>query len=286
MSELFLDAFLDSLKVFGFTILIYILLSFVENKIALLFQKHAKATPLLGAGCGLIPQCGISVVAADLYHKEHITVGTLLAIFFACSDEALPILMISNKSLYTIPLLILKFIFGFILGYCVDLVIRKKELKAVEQEIHIGCCHHEIEHEEESFFHEHFFHPLIHSFKIFIYVFLLNIIFGLLIYWIGEESLYHFLDTNMYLGPFFASLLGLIPNCASSVVLTELFINNGLSFGALMTGLCLNSGLGFIYLMKFKEERIKAFKALLILYSYSLLLGYLLLGMMNWLQLG
>ena len=90
----------------------------------------------------------------------------------------------------------------------------------------------------------------------------------------------------MYLGPFFASLLGLIPNCASSVVLTELFINNGLSFGALMTGLCLNSGLGFIYLMKFKEERIKAFKALLILYSYSLLLGYLLLGMMNWLQLG
>lgn len=286
MSELFLDALLDSLKVFGFTILIYILLSFIENKIALLFQRHAKITPLLGAGCGLIPQCGVSVVAADLYHKEHLTVGTLMAIFFACSDEALPILLISEKAIYALPLLILKFVFGFILGYSVDFFIHKKELKEVEEEVHIGCCHHEIDHEEETFIKAHFLHPLIHSIKIFIYVFILNVFFGLMIYFIGEESLYHFLDTNRFLGPLFASILGLIPNCASSVVLTEFFINNGLSFGALMTGLCMNAGLGFVYLLKFKEERRKAFKILIGLYCYSLFLGYMILGVMDFFRLG
>ncbi len=281
MLDIFLDALLDSLKVFGLAFIIYILLSFVEHKIAHLFEKHQKTTPLIGASCGLIPQCGISVVAADLYQKEHITIGTLMAIFFACSDEALPILMTSEKIIYVIPLLLLKFVFGFILGYLVDLIVKKKALKEVEQEVHIGCCHYEIDSVEESPWHRHLIHPFLHSSKIFLYVFVINYLFGLLFYIIGEEQILDFLSSNIYLGPLFAGLVGLIPNCASSVLISELFMMGGLTFGALMTGLCVNAGLGFIYLLKFKDQRFKALKIMLVLFLYSLVIGYALLFLMQ-----
>ena len=269
MLDVFLDALWDSLKVFGIAFILYVLLSFFEDKIAKLFQNK-KVTPIIGAGCGMIPQCGISVVCSDLYHKEHITAGTLLAIFFACSDEALPILMTSEKVIYVIPLLLIKFIFGFILGYIVDWVIKKKELKAFEEEIHVGCCHHEIDNEEEDFMHKHFLHPFLHSLKILVYVFIVTFLFGGMLHWIGEENIVSFLESNVYFGPLFAGLIGLIPNCASSVILSSLFMKNGLSFGGLVTGLCVNAGLGVIYLFKFKEERSKAIKMMLVLFLYSL----------------
>lgn len=281
MADLFLDALLDSLKVLGLSFIIYLLLSFVEDKIAYIFKKHQKTTPLIGAACGLIPQCGISVVGADLYHKESISAGTLLAIFFACSDEALPLMMQNGKVIYLIPLLLMKFIFGFILGYLTDFIIRKKEFKWVEEEVHVGCCHHEIDNENETGLHKHFLHPLVHSLKIFIYVFIINICFGLLIYYIGEERIFSVLKTNRYLSPLLSGLIGMIPNCASSVVLTEIFMMDGLPFGALLTGLCVNAGLGFIYLFKFKEERKSAVMLLGVLLVYSLGIGYMTLWVMQ-----
>ncbi len=282
MLDVFLDALLDSLKVFGLAFVLYIVLSFIEHKISHLFQRHQKTTPIIGAACGIIPQCGVSVVAADLYHKEHITAGTLMAIFFACSDEALPILMTSERIVYVMPLLLIKFIFGFILGYLVDLIVHQKKLQKIDEEIHVGCCHHPIDSEEETALHRHFIHPLLHSLKIWLYVFIVNFLFGTLIYLIGEDRIFEFLNNNLYLGPVLAGFIGLIPNCASSVILTELFMMNGLSFGALITGLCVNAGLGLIYLLKFKKERKKAFKMMIVLLIYSLVIGYTTLFIMKW----
>ena len=125
MLDIFLDSLLDSLKVFGIAFIINFILSFIEAKVSALFQRHKKISPLLGASAGLIPQCGISIVAADLYRKEHITIGTLVAVFFACSDEALPILFSDVEKLkFILPLIIIKFIFGFILGFLLDFCIK------------------------------------------------------------------------------------------------------------------------------------------------------------------
>lgn len=280
MLDLLIDALLDSLKVFGFSFIIYFILSFFEDKISHLLQHNKRVSPIIGAAAGLIPQCGISVVASDLYLKEHITIGTLFAVFFACSDEALPILISDiNKAIYVIPLLLMKIVFGFGFGYLLDLFVKnkKEEIEIDEEEIHIGCCHHEIDHETSKLM-THLVHPLLHSLKIFIYVLIVNIIFSLIVYFIGENNIVSFLSTNPYLTPIFAAIIGIIPNCASSVLLCEVFISGGIPFGALFTGLCMNAGLGLVYLLKNK----KSWKSILILEGYLLItsvaLGYIIIA--------
>lgn len=274
-------AFIDSLKVFAITFVIYVILSFFEEKLVGLLKKHKKTSPIFGASIGLVPQCSFSVVAADLYLKEHISMGTLFAVFFACSDEALPILLASGEdAIFTIPLLLLKLILGFTFGYLVDLLI-KKELNEEElEEVHIGCCHHEIDH-EQSKVKEHLIHPLIHSLKIFIYVFIVNFIFGTIVHLIGEDNILNFLSQATYVTPIVASLVGLIPNCASSVLLTELFILGGIPFGALFTGLSCNAGLGLVFMLKKRKN----WKDILILVGLllvaSIISGYAIIGVMN-----
>ena len=285
MLDVLLDALIDSLKVLAIAFVIYIILSFFEEKIARLLEKHRKISPILGATAGLIPQCGVSVVAADLYIKERITMGTLFAVFFACSDEALPILFSEpSKILYTIPLLLTKFILGFSLGYLIDVIYRKTlNIEEITDSEHIkGCCGHDISnHENESKLHEHLIHPLLHSLKIFAYVLIVNIVFGIIIYYVGEENILSFLSQSTYLTPLVCALVGLIPNCASSVLISELFILGGIPFGALVTGLAVNAGLGAIYLLKNK----KTIKDVLILEGI-LLLSAILTGYITILIMG
>lgn len=281
MLDVVLEALLDSLKVLVFSLILYIIFSFFEEKITTLLKKHKRISPILGASVGLIPQCGISVVAADLYIKEHITLGTLFAVFFACSDEALPILFSSSGNiLNAILLLALKFIFGFIIGFIIDVILRKSLDKKEIEDIHIGCCHHEIDH-HDSPIHEHLIHPLLHSLKIFIYVFIVNLIFGSIIYCIGEDKILNFLTQSKWLTPVVCGVVGLIPNCASSVILSELFILNGIPFAALFTGLCTNAGLGSIYLFKNKRSIKDIISIISLLFISSIFLGYVILGIMT-----
>lgn len=282
MWEVILDAVLDSLKVLGLSLILYILLSFFEDKITAVLQKHRKISPVLGASVGLIPQCGFSVVAADLYIKEHITMGTLFAVFFACSDEALPILLSRTESLpYVFPLLGLKFLFGFILGYGID-AVRQSRLSRTEADgIRLGCCGHEADFFSETPLRKHLLHPLLHSLKIFLYVLAVNLVFGLVIYSIGEDNILRFLTQSRYLTPLVAGLVGLIPNCASSVLLSELFIMGGIPFGALFTGLCVNAGLGLVYLLKNRKSRKEALLLVALLLVSALVLGYAVIGIMQ-----
>ncbi len=284
MIDVLLDSLIDSLKVFAISFILYFIFSFIHEKVTNTFKKHKEISPLIGASCGLIPECGISVVGADMYQKRQISMGTILAIFFACSDEAVFILCSDYKKIiYVIPLLLIKWIFGMGLGYVTDLLIRKKE-DLNPNDLHVDCCeHHHHHHNEvkESFLFTHLLHPLLHCVKIFLYVFIVNIIFGILVYLVGEERIISFLGANEFLGPIFASIIGLIPNCASSVIMTELFLMNGLSFGALVTGLSVNAGVGLFYLLKFKEMRKNSLLMLLILFMYSLAIGYIIFGIMK-----
>ncbi len=277
-------ALIDSLKVLTIVFVFYIVLSFIETKISKKLDKTNRFAPIFGGAAGLIPQCGISVVAADLYIKNHITTGTLLAVFIACSDEALPILLASNDKFYMVlPLIIIKFVVAVMVGYLFDF-FTKKQLEKIhehkehchhQETIHIGCCHHEIDNEKESKFTKHLLHPLLHSIKLFIYVLIINLIFGLLIELIGEENLAIFLKTNQYLSPLFAVFLGLIPNCSSSIIISELYLLGGIGFGAALSGLSVNAGLGTLFILKNCKERKKALIIIISLILISLIIGYL-----------
>ena len=268
-------ALIDSLKVFILVFILYFALSFVENYISKKLSSNNKVSPFFGSLLGLIPQCGISVAASDLYIKRKITVGTLVAVFLACSDEAIFILLASEKFLTVFPLLFIKLVVGFISGMMIDsFILRKQKLKKDNEEV-ISCAHHHEHHHHDSKLKHNFKHTLLHSIEILIYVFIVNFIFGLLIELLGEAKLIIFLQNNKYLAPLFSSIIGVMPNCASSVVLSELYIINGLSFGALLSGLLMNAGLGLVYLFKKKENLKMNINIIIIMFIISLIIGYL-----------
>ena len=287
--EALLDTFLDSLKdaaiVFAIAITFYIILSFFEDKISKILDKHTKIGPLLGASLGLIPQCGISVVSADMYVKKHITIGTLIALFLSCSDEALPILFSRLETIkFGLILLASKFVIGLVFGFLIDFIVGKRKKDEIyhhlhdchhKVEVHTGCCGHEIDNEEENKWHKHLVHPLIHSLKLFAYVLVLSIIFGMFIYLIGEENFANFITTNKYLSPLYAAIIGIIPNCASSTIISELFVKGHIGFAALLSGLLMNAGLGLFYLIKNEHKKKNVLYILLTIFLISLFCGYI-----------
>ena len=276
--ELFLNILLDALKdsvlIFAFVFLFHVILSFIETPVSNFLVKRKKTSPIFGALFGLIPQCGTSVVAADLYIKRFITIGTLIAVFLSCSDEALLILLAAwnEKTLMIFPLIGLKLAAGILFGLLIDLIIRKQHVEDIDHIEEEKECH--THHHENTLIHAHLVHPLIHSLKIFAYVLIINLALGLLIGFVGEESFANFMISNRYLAPLFTSIIGLIPNCASSVLITELYLSNTLSFGALFAGLLVNSGLGLMILIRHKEIK-KTLIVLGICFAIAVSLGYL-----------
>lgn len=277
-----LHTFIDTLSIFITILLIYFILSFIEGKLANKIIKSGKFSPLIGARIGLIPQCGFSIVASDMYRKQNISLGTLIAVFVACSDEALPILLSNANTISAvIPLIVIKFIIAIIAGYIIDLLLKRKpqlnKNKDINEEIHHGCCNHQIEHKKERFVKNHIIHPLLHSLKICAYVLIINVIFSSIIYFVEENSIKEFLNKNIYLTPLLSSFIGLIPNCASSIIITELYVSSSLSFAATISGLICNAGLGLVYLLKDRKNIKNTLLIIRILLTVSLLSGYIIL---------
>lgn len=230
MGHVLLHALEDSLIVLAFLVPINILIALFEPRLAGRIKLKGALAPLVGVTVGLFPQCGFSVVATDLYKKRHITVGTLLGVYLATSDEALPIFLASGEQAIDIlPLLACKFLIGLIVGYTADAIFSKNKKRVAEHiaecdhepEVHFGCCGHEIESGEHEDEHDHsacdtpcgseieekrrerkqklkhyLLHPILHSAKIFVYILLINIVFGVLIYYIGEDRIMLFLSAN------------------------------------------------------------------------------------------
>lgn len=300
--DILLDSLIDTAKLLPFLLIVYFLIEFLEYKKVLEFEKSSllsgKASPVFGALCGSVPQCGFSVISAELYSKRKISVAALISVFIATSDEALPIMIANYKSIPALlVLLVSKFIIAIIVGYITMFAFKRifKENKPVqnnaekhndehhedhddhddhnEDHSHVhACCHHDIENQHRF----NWKHPLIHSLKIFIYIFILNVIIGGIVALVGEENISNFLSSSSALQPLFALLVGLIPNCASSVILTEMYIQGMISFGAIVTGLCVNAGIGILVLFK-ENKKIK--ENLFIIFTLiisSLIFGYAL----------
>ena len=308
------EAVKESLIMFPFLFGAYVLVELIEFLTSKKLNGNvlkSRVAPLVGAGVGLLPQCGFGVVASDLYSKRKITMGTLLAIFFATSDEAVPLLIISpEKAIYLLPLLGIKFVFGFSLGFVVDAIVSRKRRPVVqwdchdgdgdkhgdchvadaprndsvheEEEHHVGCCGHHIEDEEnEPWAKRYLLHPALHSLKVFAFVLIVNLLLGGLIELIGENELMAFLNSARYVTPVLAVLVGLIPNCAASEVLTLLFISGGLSFGACVAGLCANAGIAMVVLFKQNKNMKENLTIFGVLSGVSLVVGYLVTIIMD-----
>lgn len=286
------ETMLDGLKVLPILLAVYFLIEFIEFKWAAKLQRNhllrGKASPVLAALVGSIPQCGFSVVAADLFSEGIIPIGALLAVFIATSDEALPLILSHPQKWLSILILIsAKIIVAIVVGYLANLMYRylhrrstkvavephdehEHDHEHAEIALHDGCCHHHLDTKKFDWKH-----PLLHSLKIWAFILGISFLFGCLVdLWIGEENMSAFLSSSYWLQPLLAVLVGMIPNCAASVVLTELYLMDGLRFGALLGGLCINAGLGLIFLFKQKGLWHEKLFVLGWLVGVSLLVGY------------
>ncbi len=273
--EILLDALKDSVLVFAFVFLFHVILSFIETPVSNFLVRRKKIAPIFGSLFGLIPQCGTSVVAAELYIKRYITLGTIIAVFLSCSDEALIVLIThwNEKSLAIFPLIGLKLVTGIVIGILVDLFMRHQKVDDVDHIDEKTECH--THHHENTPAHAHLIHPLIHSIKVFIYIFIICVALGTIIGFVGEDNFKNFMVTNRYLTPLFSAIIGLIPNCSSSLLITELFVSGSISFGALFAGLLVNSGLGVMVLIKDKKTIKNALFIVLFCFAVAISLGYL-----------
>lgn len=314
-----LDAVIDTAKILPILFIVYYLIELFEFKFAKKIQNNrllkGNLSPIFGSLVGCVPQCGFSVVSADLFTKRIISVGALVAVFIATSDEAFPLMLTNLKSTKWLFILILvKVLFAIVVGYLAlwlyKLIFKKQahlneamhnhanekflpkhtqNLKDEQNKIspapatqideheeielaHGGCCHHHVE--TKSF---DWLHPLLHCLKIAVFVLVVNLIFGIIVGAVGQGNLTQFLNASKFAQPVLACLIGFIPNCASSVVLTQLFVMGGLKFGALVAGLCVNAGLGMIVLLKQNKNVKENLFVLAIISICSIILGYALI---------
>lgn len=273
MQEIILDTLIDVLKLMPFLFFVFLLMEYIEHKLSKksskVIEKSGKFGPFLGSLLGALPQCGFSVAATNLFATNIITVGTLMAIYLSTSDEMLPILISNKVSIsFIIYILVIKIIIAFICGYIIDLIFRKKisnkEIKSFCEEEHCHC--------EKGISKSAIHHTLNITFFILVVEFLLNIS----IHYLGEDNISLFLMGNSIYGSFLTSLLGLIPNCASSVIITELFLSGTIKFGSLIGGLLTGSGVSLLVLFKVNKNIKENITILIILYLIGALSGLII----------
>ena len=277
--EVLQDTAIDTIKLLPFLFITYLIMEYIEhktsNKVKDVIKKSGKFGPLLGAIVGIFPQCGFSVSATNLYAGRVITLGTLISVYLATSDEMLPILLTEAVPAGTIfTILGIKLVLGIVAGFIIDFVIRmfRKE-KVEEQEEKIEeICEHEHCHCEEGIVTS----AIKHTLNITIFIFFITLVLNGIIAYIGEDTIAHFISKNVILGPIVAGLIGLIPNCASSVILTELFISNVISMPVLISGVAVNAGVGLLVLFKTNKNVKENIKIVGILYLIGVLAGIIL----------
>lgn len=296
--NIFLEALIDSAKMIPFLLVIYAGIEIVEykyaNKIREAVQKAGAAGPAIGAVTGSFPQCGISVVASALYTQRLATIGTLLAVYLATSDEAIPVILSQpEKAQIIVPLIITKIIIAIIAGYTVDFFYGKSNkdtlahIKAYaegsDSEHHNhemivdekACCGHSTSPDSTEFnSKEIILHPIIHTTKVFVFILGVTFAINLAIAQMGEKAF-----ENLFIGygvfqPFLMALFGLIPNCAASVAITMLYLKGAVTYGSMIAGLCASGGLGLLVLFKEEKDKKEVLKILFLLFGISVLAGY------------
>lgn len=274
MKEVILDTIVDSLKLIPFLLVAFLIIELLEhklnNKTKNIITKSKKVGPIIGSLLGVIPQCGFSVMATNLYITRIITLGTLISIYLSTSDEML-IIMISEKVEISLILkiLLIKIFFGIVYGLIIDKIINKKKK---DKETNYELC--DEEHCDCN--HSILLSAIKHTLHITLFIFIITLIINAIFTLLGDNYLSKLLLNNSILSPFITSLIGLIPNCAASVILTELYLNSTISLGALIGGLLTSSGSSLLVLIKNNKNQKENLSIILLLYTLGVLSGIII----------
>lgn len=276
MLEIIEHTLLDSIKIVPFLFLTYLLMEWLEHnagkKTQEIMEKSGHFGPVIGSALGAVPQCGFSAAASNLYAGRVITLGTLLAIYLSTSDEMLPILISSAIPAGTIfKILALKVFIGMVVGLVIDFMMPQK--KDEHEHIHEMCEHENCHCGEGSSVWKS---ALVHTLKITIFIVITTFLLNLILHNGGEEVLEQFLLNRPIMGPVLAGLVGLIPNCASSVVITSLYVQGAMSFGAMMAGLLVNAGVGILVLLRSNTDKKEDVKIIGILWGVGVASGIII----------
>ncbi len=271
-------ALLDTLKISLFLFLSYLLMEFFEHrskgKSENIIRKSGRFGALIGGLLGGIPQCGFSAAAAGLYAGRIISRGTLIAVFLATSDEMLPIMLSgladgSVRPLQIVSLIGIKVVGGIVAGLIIDLAFSKKQQE--DTEIEDLCEHDGCNCSRDGIW----LSSLKHTLKVALFVLLTTFAINLIVIYVGEDNLGSLMRSIPVLGEMIAALIGLIPNCAASVVITELYVSGAITAGQMLAGLYTGAGVGLLVLFRTNRSLKENLIITASLYACGVILGLL-----------
>ena len=272
MLDVIMDTLLDTVKLIPFLLLTYLGMEYLEHKTGQkaqkLVRKAGRFGPVIGGALGIVPQCGFSAAASNLYTGRVITLGTLVAIYLSTSDEMLPILISEQAPVRTILFILLaKAVIGIAAGFAVDLIFSAR--REVDHHIHEICEQEHCHCEEGSIFRS----ALVHTMQISCFILIITFLLNLLFFFVGEEVLAELILNRRILGPVLAAVVGLIPNCAGSVAITQLYLEGVIGAGAMLSGLLTGTGVGLLILFRVNHDRRENLRILGLLYLIGVFVG-------------
>ncbi len=275
--DVIIDTTIESLKMFPFLFLTYLLMEYLEHhageKTITWLKKSGRFGPVVGAVAGLFPQCGFSAAATSLYAGRIVSVGTLIAVYLSTSDEMLAILISSKaEPKIIVSILAVKLIVGIAAGLMID-AVAKLGHKQKDTEYHIHeMCEHEHCHCENGIWKS----ALIHSGKVILFIYILSMFINYFMQYIGVSGMQYVLTTQSYGVIVLSSLAGLVPNCAVSVALTQLYVGGLIGEGALIAGLLVGAGVGLLVLFRVNKKFLENVKITALLWVIGVAVGCLI----------
>lgn len=275
MKDIILDTLLDTVKILPFLFITFLIMEYIEHNFSKKskenISKAGKYGPIIGSLLGAVPQCGFSVMATNLYATRIITLGTLISIYLSTSDEMLPILISQKADVKIIlKLLLVKIIIGMIFGILIDFILRKKRKKETPKikdfcaEHHCDCSHSILKS------------SIKHTINITVFLLIITFILNAGFYYLGKDEISKIFLKDSLFSPFISSLIGLIPNCGASVILTELYLEGVISFASCISGLLTSSGVALLVLFKVNDNKKENVKILTLLYLIGIISGILI----------
>ena len=276
MIDIILETIIDSIKLLPFLFITYLIMEYIEHKTKEktkeTIKKSGKIGPLVGSILGVFPQCGFSVSATNLYAARVITLGTLISVYLSTSDEMLPIFISEAVPIDVIlKILGIKILIGMVAGFAIDFVLRLRNKDKEEEKI-VDLCEKDHCHCENGILKS----SLKHTINIFIFILIISLVMHIIIHLIGEDAIASIILNKPIIGPIIAGLIGLIPNCAASVILTQMYLENLISAATMISGLLVGAGVGLAVLFKTNKGVKENIKIVGLLYAIGVISGIML----------